>query len=78
MTGGYLTVADTADRFDVSRRTVLRWIAAGDLIALRLPGGRLRITPGEIERVEAQWSTLAPTNASAPARLTPPGAGRRD
>jgi excisionase family DNA binding protein len=73
-----LTVADTADRFDVSRRTVLRWIERGDLVALRLPGGRLRITSAEIERVESVWCTIAPDNASAPARLTPPGAGRRD
>jgi excisionase family DNA binding protein len=41
---GYLRVADVAETLDVSPRTVLRWIAVGDLEALRLPGGRLRIS----------------------------------
>jgi excisionase family DNA binding protein len=32
-----------AETLDVSPRTVLRWIDAGELGALRLPGGQLRI-----------------------------------
>jgi excisionase family DNA binding protein len=40
----YLTVADVAGEVGVSMRTVLRWISAGELEALRLPGGRLRIS----------------------------------
>lgn len=40
----YLRVADIADDLGVSARTVLRWIDRGDLEALRLPGGGLRIS----------------------------------
>lgn len=39
----YLTVAAVAEDLGVSMRTVSRWIAAGELEALRLPGGGLRI-----------------------------------
>jgi len=42
--GAYLRVADVADELGVSARTVLRWVAAGEIEALRLPGGRLRIS----------------------------------
>jgi len=41
---GYLRVADVADDLGVSPRTVLRWIDRGQLGALRLPGGGLRIS----------------------------------
>jgi excisionase family DNA binding protein len=40
----YLRVSDIADDVGVSPRTVLRWVARGELPALRLPGGRLRIS----------------------------------
>jgi excisionase family DNA binding protein len=40
---GYITVAQVADDLDVRMRTVQRWVAAGALPAIRLPGGRLRI-----------------------------------
>jgi excisionase family DNA binding protein len=40
----YLRVADVADDLGVSPRTVLRWIDQGEIEALRLPGGRLRIS----------------------------------
>jgi excisionase family DNA binding protein len=39
----WLTVAAVAEELGVSPRTVHRWIGAGELEALRLPGGRLRI-----------------------------------
>jgi excisionase family DNA binding protein len=39
----FLTCAQVADELGVSTRTVLRWIDAGHLAAVRLPGGRLRI-----------------------------------
>jgi excisionase family DNA binding protein len=41
---GYLRVSDVAEDVGVSPRTVLRWVARGELPALRLPGGRLRIS----------------------------------
>jgi excisionase family DNA binding protein len=40
----YLRVSDVAEDVGVSPRTVLRWVARGELPALRLPGGRLRIS----------------------------------
>jgi excisionase family DNA binding protein len=40
---GYLTVAAVAEEAGFSTRTVLRWVEAGDLEAVRFPGGRLRI-----------------------------------
>jgi excisionase family DNA binding protein len=43
MVSGYLRVAAVAEELDVSARTVLRWVAAGELDALRLPGGQLRV-----------------------------------
>ncbi len=41
---GYLRVSTVAEELDVSPRTVLRWVERGDLQAVRLPGGRLRIS----------------------------------
>jgi excisionase family DNA binding protein len=40
---GFLTVAAVAEDLGVSPRTILRWVNRGELEALRLPGGRLRI-----------------------------------
>jgi excisionase family DNA binding protein len=55
---GWLTVAAVADELDVSPRTVLRWVERGDLAAVKLPGGRLRIASTELAgRLEA-WSTV--------------------
>lgn len=47
-----LRVRQVADRLGVSIPTVRRWIAAGDLEALRLgrPGSSLRITEGALLR----------------------------
>jgi excisionase family DNA binding protein len=57
---GWLTVAAVADELEVSPRTVLRWIERGDLAAVKLPGGRLRVAPAELAaRLEA-WSTADP------------------
>ncbi len=38
------TVGAVADDLGVSTRTVLRWIDRGEIEALRLPSGRLRIS----------------------------------
>ena len=39
----YLTTGTVARHCGVSKVTVLRWIAKGDLTAFRLPGGQNRI-----------------------------------
>ena len=59
MSGGWRTVASVADEFEVSPRTVLRWMERGDLAAVRLPGGRLRVEQAELARRVAVWSTTA-------------------
>lgn len=57
---GFLTVAEVAADLRVSPRTILRWVEAGDLVALRLPGGRLRIP----ETALAAWTTERMTTAA--------------
>jgi excisionase family DNA binding protein len=54
---GWLTVAAVADELEVSPRTVSRWIERGDLTAVRLPGGRLRIASTELAGRLEGWST---------------------
>jgi excisionase family DNA binding protein len=44
-----LTTADVADRLATSRRTVLRYVEAGELIAFRLPGGGLRFDGHQVD-----------------------------
>jgi excisionase family DNA binding protein len=39
----FRTVAAIAEEAGFSARTVLRWVEAGELEAVRFPGGRLRI-----------------------------------
>ncbi len=78
----YLTCAEVAETLSVSTRTVLRWIDAGDLPAVRLPGGRLRVSEQTLCSHLAGWSTSCPTgayagpvNASGPAQRELPGPG---
>ena len=54
---GYLTVASVADELGFSPRTILRWIDAGHLEAVRLPGGRLRISQTALETMLAECAT---------------------
>lgn len=58
----YLTCAQVADELGVSTRTVLRWVDRGDLEAVRLPGGRLRVSETEVARCLASWSTKKTTS----------------
>jgi excisionase family DNA binding protein len=72
-----MTVATVADDLGVSRRTVLRWIERGDLPAVRLPGGLLRIDSKTLAASLQAWETcrIVSTDASGPATLTRPGPG---
>ena len=79
----YLTCAQVAEEVGVSTRTILRWIEAGDLPAIRLPGGRLRISETALVAAVASWATTSstkaytgPDDASGPAPLTRPGPGK--
>ena len=59
----YLRVADVAEDVGVSPRTVLRWVARGELPALHLPGGRLRIS-------QTAYSAWVDANTTADGRRT--------
>jgi excisionase family DNA binding protein len=106
--GRWLRVATVAEELDVSMRTVLRWIDTGELKAIRLPGGQLRVAQRDLDQVLERWAstekeapvttttnvdvtlppgdaamqatgrgcTLPLTDASGPARLSPPGPGK--
>jgi excisionase family DNA binding protein len=66
MSASYLRVCQVAEELDVSTRTILRWIDAGRLDAVRLPGGRLRIAQSAWSAFLAHHATTngAPTLAS--------------
>ena len=63
VTGEWLTCADVADDLGVSISTVVRWVKAGDLPALRLPGGHLRISRAGY--VDWQAARMLEGNASS-------------
>jgi excisionase family DNA binding protein len=44
-----LTVREVADRLIVHPETVLRWVRRGEIPAVRLPGGAIRIREDELE-----------------------------
>lgn len=44
-----LTTAEVADQYRVSTMTVRRWVQAGDLEAIRLPGRQLRFRRSAVE-----------------------------
>lgn len=43
-----LTARAVADRLNVCTETILRWIRNGELPAIRLPGGAVRIVDSEL------------------------------
>ena len=45
----YYTLPEVAEKLKVSRRTVYRWVQAGELPAYRL-GGEFRITERDLEQ----------------------------
>ena len=51
MTTTLLSVTEAATRLNVSTKTIRRWIEAGELPAVRLPGPgrRLRIDPLDLD-----------------------------
>jgi excisionase family DNA binding protein len=55
----WLRIADVAADLDVSPRTVMRWIEQGKLPALRMPGGRLRISAATLRDWQAEHMTAS-------------------
>jgi excisionase family DNA binding protein len=51
MTQPLLTAPQVAVRLNVSEQTVRRWAASGRLPAARLPGGRLRFAPADVDKL---------------------------
>ena len=49
--------APVAEQLDLSPRTVLRWVERGDQAAVRLPGGRLRISKADLAAALERWAT---------------------
>jgi excisionase family DNA binding protein len=62
-----LKTEDVAERFQVTRSTVARWVASGDLVAVKTPGGRLRFRPEDVERLFEKGITapVEPTEAAS-------------
>jgi predicted site-specific integrase-resolvase len=52
-----LTCRQVADEAVVSIRTVQRWVKDGDLVAIVLPGNRIRIDPDVWAATQRSWST---------------------
>lgn len=50
----YYTVAEAADKLNVSHSTVWRWIRAGKLSAHRVGSRSLRIKQGDLDRMVSQ------------------------
>jgi excisionase family DNA binding protein len=68
-----LTARTVADMLDVCTETVLRWIRLGELPAIRLPGGAIRIAEHELtawlaERATPSRGVLATALDAAPGR----------
>jgi excisionase family DNA binding protein len=73
---GYLTIAEVADELRLSPRTILRWVDCGEIQAVRLPGGRLRIATSELALRVGEWSTItADQERGGPAVREHPGPG---
>jgi excisionase family DNA binding protein len=71
-----LTARTVAERLDVCAETVLRWIRRGELPAIRLPGGAVRITQSELQdwlrsRATPARGVLATTTDAADCKRYP-------
>ena len=71
----YVNTGYIARRCGVSNTTVLRWIARGQLSALRLPSGHYRIGREDFREFVAHYLALAAPapEVNAPDELTPQG-----
>lgn len=71
MTGRLLTAREVAEILNVSPETVLRWTRAGELPAIRLPGGALRYREDAIEAWLEERATTERGSATHPAGRRP-------
>ncbi len=47
-----ITISIAARRLTVTRRTILRWIHAGTLLASRYPSGQWRVSSAAIQKIQ--------------------------
>lgn len=59
-----LTTSEVAEQYRVSTMTVRRWVAAGELEGIRLPGRQLRFRRSDVEAL-GQPTTTDPTEGAA-------------
>ena len=52
-----ITVAQAADRLSVSEKSIRRWIASGDLEAVRVGRKVLRLDPDDVDRLAVRVPT---------------------
>lgn len=60
-----LTTREVAEQYRVTRMTVSRWVKAGHLAAIRLPGGLLRYRRSEVEALAAPAASDMPAGDAA-------------
>ncbi len=66
MTARLLTAREVADLLDVSTETVLRWVRAGKLPAVRLPSGALRFPMADLDAWLTERATPGRGSVSHP------------
>jgi excisionase family DNA binding protein len=59
VTSPLLTAREVADVVGVSSETVLRWARRGELPAIRLPGGAIRVRENVLDEWLRQRSTVS-------------------
>ena len=55
---GLLRTGELAVRLNVHPRTVRRWVEAGRLRAIKLPGGQFRFDPADVRTALARGGTI--------------------
>jgi excisionase family DNA binding protein len=68
-----LTARAVAELLGVSAETVLRWTRRGELPAIRLPGGAIRIREEDLERFLEERATTTRGVVTRPAGRRPTG-----
>lgn len=71
MIGRLLTAREVAGLLGVSTETVLRWVRAGKLRAVKLPSGQTRFREDELDAWIAERATLARGDVTHPAERRP-------